>query len=74
LPATTPFDFDAEARIAYLDAYRDGYCSGLTSLNISYHDPEIFSDAKVTLTTANPRGHKAGMMVSTLVFPKNSMM
>ena len=41
LPATTPFDSQPEARAAYLEAYCDGYHSGLASLNLLIRKPEM---------------------------------
>ena len=40
LPSITPFDATPEARAAYLEAYRDGYRSGLVSFNVLFHQPE----------------------------------
>ena len=41
LPATTPFDSLPGARAAYLEAYCDGYHSGLTSLNMLIRKPDL---------------------------------
>jgi len=39
MPSTTPFDSSPDSRAAYLEAYRDGYRSGLTSLNVEFRVP-----------------------------------
>jgi|SRR5690242_18573040 len=41
LPATTPFDSLPSERAAYLEAYRDGYRSGLVSLNVLIGQPAV---------------------------------
>jgi hypothetical protein len=41
LPAATPFDSLPNERTAYLEAYRDGYRSGLVSLSILIGYPAI---------------------------------
>ena len=53
VPSVTPFDSNPEERVAYLDAYRDGYRSGLVSLNVLFHKP----DASDTVRT---QGWQAG--------------
>ncbi len=53
VPSVTPFDSKPEERIAYLDAYREGYRSGLASLNVLFHKP----DASDTVRT---QGWQAG--------------
>jgi hypothetical protein len=39
VPATTPFDGNPQLRTEYLDAYRDGYRSGMTGMNILFRKP-----------------------------------
>jgi hypothetical protein len=39
LPATTPFDATPKLRAEYLEAYPDGYRSGLTGMNILFRKP-----------------------------------
>jgi len=38
-PATTPFDANPQLKTEYLDAYHDGYRSGLTGMNILFRKP-----------------------------------
>jgi hypothetical protein len=39
MPVTTPFDATPRLRDEYLEAYRDGYRSGLTGMNIIFRKP-----------------------------------
>ena len=39
MPPTTPFDSSPDKRAAYLEAYRDGYRSSLTSANVLFRMP-----------------------------------
>ena len=39
LPATTPFDDTPPLRTEYLEAYRDGYRSGLTGMYMTFRKP-----------------------------------
>ena len=58
LPATTPFDSESAARAAYLDAYKDGYRSGLVSLNVLFQAPD---EKDVIRTRGWFDGARAGM-------------
>jgi hypothetical protein len=53
-PATTPFDATPQQRTEYVNAYQDGYRSGLTGMSILFRKP---SD---TVQTARVRGWRDG--------------
>jgi hypothetical protein len=56
LPTATPFDSSPTERAAYLEAYRDGYRSGLVSLNVLINEPA----AGNTFYSARTNGYFAG--------------
>lgn len=44
-PVTTPFDATPKLRSEYLEAYQDGYRSGLTGMNIIFRKPPAGASA-----------------------------
>ena len=63
LPSTTPFDASPDSRTTYLEAYRDGYRSGLTSLNVEFRLP-------ASSDTARWRGWQDGAAAGSKVVSK----
>jgi len=62
LPASTPFDEAPNSRAAYLEAYRDGYRSGLVEYKVVFHPP----DAGDAIRQAGwDAGNAAGYMALT---------
>jgi len=60
LPATTPFDSLPGERAAYLEAYRDGYRSGLVSLNVLIGQPAVGDSFYSARTNGWQTGVSAG--------------
>src|SRR6185369_12824691 len=60
LPATTPFDSSPNERAAYLEAYCDGYRSGLVSLNVLIGQPVVGTSYYSARTNGWQTGVSAG--------------
>jgi len=61
LPAATPCDSSSYARAAYLEAYRDGYRSGLVPLNVLIGSPAIGDNYYSARTNGWAAGASAGL-------------